>query len=137
MTSPGIVRATGRRIPARTGVRHSTLNWFGDVSLISRYAGRASCARAVGTASKLASRKMVMSQARLGVVEELGRTAEHSHLGCGAGRHPACQYLCVASNLTGKMPVGPTGWKPVPLRDRRLFNRARWLLKPLIALHLR
>src|SRR6266542_5607045 len=49
-------------MPARTGVRQSTLNWLGDVSLISRYAGRASCARVVGTARAIANRKMTTRQ---------------------------------------------------------------------------
>ena len=39
-TSSGIFSTTGSRMPARTGVRQSTLNWPGAVSLISRYAGR-------------------------------------------------------------------------------------------------
>ena len=43
-TSSGSLRAIGRRMPASTGVRHKTLNCPGAVSLISRYAGRASCA---------------------------------------------------------------------------------------------
>jgi hypothetical protein len=34
----------------------------------------------------------------------------------------------VARKTTGKMPVGPTGWKPVPRPAYLLFNKARWLL---------
>ena len=36
LTSSGSFSETGKRMPARTGVRHSTLNWPGAVSLISR-----------------------------------------------------------------------------------------------------
>src|SRR5262245_49027489 len=43
-TSSGIFSTTGRRIPPKTGVRHSTSYQPGAVSVISRYAGRISCA---------------------------------------------------------------------------------------------
>src|SRR5262245_59081815 len=59
-----MANTTGNRMPARTGVRQSTLNWLGDVSLISRYAGRASCACVVGTASAPANSNSSTRKAR-------------------------------------------------------------------------
>ena len=59
LTLSGSLSMTGRRMPASTGVRHSTLNSPGAISLVSRYAGRASCAEP-GTATSIAAASHIM-----------------------------------------------------------------------------